>query len=275
MKVAAVLLRWYKSFNTNYMGYPDRRSGVASRPWNLLSRETENENDFPFIEISLESDITTIVGANESGKSHLLSAISKVITGKGIPDGFGDGRAFSRTDLCHYTSPRSKNAEDWPNVGLQFNDLTKDDLKAIGKAAGNEAISKHTPSSDTVLTIVIAPQLSTSTTAYLFLEGNQARLDESQLSEVRKCLPTVQFIQSDLAFSDQIPIQSVLSAYDPSRPPAEASFDFTAAQRVARLVSSLSLTKEKPTVTTEESREASGGTRRTRQCQTRHPACGA
>ena len=31
--------------------------------------------DYPFIEISLEDDITTIVGGNESGKSHLLSAI--------------------------------------------------------------------------------------------------------------------------------------------------------------------------------------------------------
>src|SRR4051812_36359111 len=116
MKVSTVLMRWYKSFNTNYTGYQDRRAGVSSRPWNLLSRETEDENDFPFIEIPLEPDVTTIVGANESGKSHLLSAISKVITGNGIPDGFGEGRAFSRTDLCHYTSPRSKNAEDWPNV---------------------------------------------------------------------------------------------------------------------------------------------------------------
>ena len=112
MKLAAVLLRWYKSFNTNYVGYGDRRVGVSSRPWNLLSRNTQNEGDFPFLEIPLASDITTIVGANESGKSHLLSAISKVITGKGIPDGFGEGREFSRTDLCHYTSPRNKNAED-------------------------------------------------------------------------------------------------------------------------------------------------------------------
>jgi len=94
MKVAAVLLRWYKSFNTNYMGYTDRRAGVSPRPWNLLSRNTESESDFPFIEIPVEPDITTIVGANESGKSHLLCAISKVITGNGTPDGFGDGREF-------------------------------------------------------------------------------------------------------------------------------------------------------------------------------------
>jgi hypothetical protein len=86
MRVAKVLLRWYKSFNVNYMGYSDRRAGVSARPWNLLSRPTGDETHFPFIEIPLEDDITTVVGANESGKSHLLSAISKVITGEGIPD---------------------------------------------------------------------------------------------------------------------------------------------------------------------------------------------
>ena len=168
MKVTTVLLRWYNSFNTNYMGYQDRRAGVAFRPWNMLSRETESESDFPFIEIPLEHDVTTIVGANENGKSHLLSAISKVITGKGIPDGFGEGREFSRTDLCHYTSPRSKNAEDWPNIGLQFSSLTKDELKGIGTAAGSDTIAKYSPSPETLLTLVIAPDKSQSTAAYLY-----------------------------------------------------------------------------------------------------------
>lgn len=110
MKVASVLLRWYKSFNVNYMNYPDRRSGVAHRPWNRLGRPADDDDAFPFIEIPLEDDITTVVGANESGKSHLLSAISKVLTGKGIPDSKGKPGQYSRTDLCHYTSPRSKNA---------------------------------------------------------------------------------------------------------------------------------------------------------------------
>src|ERR1700675_2868047 len=132
MKIASVLLRWYKYSKVNYGGYPtDRRPGIASRPWNLLGRTTESENDYPFIEIPLEDDITTVVGANESGKSHLLSAISKVLMGKGIPDDFGEGRDYSRTDLCHYMSQRSKNAEDWPHVGLQFKSLTASEMESI------------------------------------------------------------------------------------------------------------------------------------------------
>ena len=46
MKVASVLLRWYKSFNVNYMNYPDRRSGVAHRPWNRLGRPAEDDDAF-------------------------------------------------------------------------------------------------------------------------------------------------------------------------------------------------------------------------------------
>jgi len=252
MKVAAVLLRWYKSFNTNYMPYTDRRAGVSSRPWNLLSRNTDNERDFPFIEIPLEQDITTVVGANESGKSHLLSAVSKVLTGKGIPDGFGDGREFSRTDLCHYTSPRSKNAEDWPNVGLQFTGLRKEELKAIGEAAGNEPLKKHTPTTETVLTLVLAPDFAEKTVAHLFLDGIQCGLDAGQLGNVRKHLPTVQFIRSDVAFSDQIPIHSLLSAYNGRGGSENEVFDFAAAQKAARIVSSLAITKEKVAVTPEE-----------------------
>lgn len=267
MKVSAVLLRWYKSFNTNYMGYPDRRANVTSRPWNLLSRDTNSESDYPFIEIPLNCDITTVVGANESGKSHLLSAISKVIRGQGIPDGFGEGREFSRTDLCHYTSPRNKNASDWPNIGLQFNQLTASELKAIGKAAGNEAISKHTPTADTTLTLVIAPDPTSGAEAFLYLNDNQVQLNEAQLSSVRKCLPTVQFIRSEIAFADQIPIHSLLAAYDPSDSESDGFFDYSVAQKLARLVFSFSLSKTKQALEAEElksllsEREALGNAR--------------
>lgn len=83
MKITKVLLRWYKSFNVNYLGYEDRRDGVILRPWNscIGCEQDQNSVEYPFIEIDLEEDITTIVGANESGKSHLLSALHKVIVG--------------------------------------------------------------------------------------------------------------------------------------------------------------------------------------------------
>ncbi|HUE74331.1 MAG TPA: AAA family ATPase [Pirellulaceae bacterium] len=84
---------------------------MRERPWTELRIPEGMGERFRFIEIPLEGDITTIVGGNENGKSHLLSAIAKVITGAGIPDERDKASHFDRTDLCHYASVRNKNAD--------------------------------------------------------------------------------------------------------------------------------------------------------------------
>src|SRR5215211_2735800 len=87
MKLTRVLLRWYKSFHLNYRGTVDKGETKSYRAWNTIFPSFAPQEEFPFIEIPIEDDITSIVGANESGKSHLLNAISKVIRGVGIePD---------------------------------------------------------------------------------------------------------------------------------------------------------------------------------------------
>lgn len=244
MKVASVLLRWYKSFNVNYMNYPDRRSGVAHRPWNRLGRPADDDDAFPFIEIPLEDDITTVVGANESGKSHLLSAISKVLTGKGIPDSKGNPGQYSRTDLCHYTSPRSKNAEDWPHIGLQFRAVTTEDLKSLGEAIGNTSIASKVPSESYCLTLILAPD-NGGIVAHLYLDNDSpVSLDQSKLNAVRKCLPRAEFIKSDLVISNQVPLSSLLAAYGEST--AKSVFDYLAVQEIANAIYSIALTTENP-----------------------------
>ncbi len=134
MKATRVLLRWYKSFNVNYLGYPDRRHQVKVRPWTSLGVPREIGDRWAFIEIPLESDITTIVGANESGKSHLLSAIAKVITGKGLPDERDRFIPFDKVDLCHYASVRNKNASAWPNIGIEFSEISDSQWAKLSKA---------------------------------------------------------------------------------------------------------------------------------------------
>ena len=99
MKASRILLRWYKSFNISYRREGPARLTEQAGPWNRLHVGDKLQQYYPFIEISLEGDITTIVGGNETGKSHLLSAIAKVLTGKGI-----DGAAFQQTDLCRYAT---------------------------------------------------------------------------------------------------------------------------------------------------------------------------
>lgn len=246
MKVASVLLRWYKSFNVNYMNYPDRRAGVAHRPWNRLGRLADDDDAFPFIEIPLEDDITTVVGANESGKSHLLSAVSKVLTGKGIPDLAGKRGAYSRTDLCHYTSPRSKNAEDWAHIGLQFRAVKQEDLKAIGEAIGNGSAASKVPSEGYRLTLVLAPD-NGGTVAHLYLDNDTpVALDQPKLDAVRACLPRAEFIKSDLVISNQVPLTSLLAAYGDTA--EREAFDYLAAQQIANAIYSMALAEQNPQV---------------------------
>ena len=80
MRLTKLYVRFYKSFNYDY----ERKFAQHSTPceWEFIDGKW-----FPYVQIALEPSITTIVGANESGKSHLLDAVEKLITGKEIERG--------------------------------------------------------------------------------------------------------------------------------------------------------------------------------------------
>jgi predicted ATPase len=209
MKLKRILLRWYKSFHLNYRGTTDKGETKSYRPWNKMSPSFVSSDEFPFIEVPIEDDITTIVGANESGKSHLLNAISKVVSGTGIE---GDDE-FKRTDLCHYAGIRTRNVEAWPNIGLQFALSDISEFHAL-----NEAIGESFDSSQSALptfTLVLAPEEDESKFARVFVEPNESPkvLSKEQIRAVRKLLPSVQFIDSHAQLSSELPIVRLLAAY--------------------------------------------------------------
>ncbi|MBX3424252.1 MAG: AAA family ATPase [Pirellulales bacterium] len=242
MKASKVLLRWYKSFNVNYMNYADRRQGILPRPWNSLHVDGGGDTDYEFIEIPIEKDITTIVGANESGKSHLISAISKVIKGTGIPGAWDKGREFGLTDLCHYASVRSKNATVWPNIGMEFAELSEQEKNSIGEALGAKGASLDFGDASR-FTVILGPK-SDEEFAYVYV-GNSTTpvtLDKSTFGALRKLLPTVKFIQSNVAISDHVPICDLLAEMGGKSAEGEEFFGFEAAQAAVRFLKSLTLT---------------------------------
>lgn len=109
MKLKRVFARFYKSFNFDSL----RKAHPDFQPWPWDSFRDES---YPYVTITLDPEITTVVGANESGKSHLLSAIKKGITGKD----------FSQRDLCRYSPFFNVEVgkECWPHVGLEWDDLS-------------------------------------------------------------------------------------------------------------------------------------------------------
>ena len=76
MKLSRVFARFYKSFNFDHhrKAHPD----AEERAWEMIGDEW-----YPYIEVSIDRLITTVVGANESGKSHLLRATDTRVTGEG------------------------------------------------------------------------------------------------------------------------------------------------------------------------------------------------
>lgn len=113
MRLTKVFVRFYKSFNYDYERKFARTS--SPDPWELLDGAW-----YPYVRMDLEPSVTTIVGANESGKSHLLDAIEKLITGSGI----------DRSDFCRYSHFFSvqQGERRSPDFGGEFEILNANDV---------------------------------------------------------------------------------------------------------------------------------------------------
>ncbi|MEK7994085.1 MAG: AAA family ATPase [Planctomycetota bacterium] len=124
MLLRAVFIRFYKSFNFDYLRKYDRR----------LSTEHEWEHVdgmfYPYVRIPIDERITTVVGANESGKTHLLTAIEKGLSGSRI----------ERDDFCRYSQffAVEEGKMRWPDFGFEWTGLSDDDRKALAAACGAE-----------------------------------------------------------------------------------------------------------------------------------------
>ncbi|WP_460579690.1 AAA family ATPase [Humibacter ginsengisoli] len=123
MIVATLYVRFFRSFNFDYL----RQAHNRYQPdlWDVL----EDGRAFPFVQIPLAPDVTTVVGANESGKSQLLDAIKFTLTGQGAKP----------SDFCRYSEVFSINRDlPSPDFGLQLGGLTDTDRASIGTAIGAE-----------------------------------------------------------------------------------------------------------------------------------------
>lgn len=156
MRIREVLIRWYKSFNYDYELKANPKS--TKNGW----QETA-DGWLPHVRISLENDITAVVGANESGKSHLIDALNVVLTGDGL----------SQRDFCRYSSLFSveKGQRMFPEVGAIF-DLTDGDTAALDALKiplqANGDLLMLRPDPDTIVIL-------TDTEERLALDGEQRK----------------------------------------------------------------------------------------------------
>ena len=115
MRLNRVFARFYKSFNFDHVR---KAAGKVRKDWEMMGPDW-----YPFVEIPVDSRITAIVGANESGKSQLLGAVKLAA--------FSD--AFSIRDLCRYCDffGVEEDKRHWPHVGAEWGDLSVEEAGAV------------------------------------------------------------------------------------------------------------------------------------------------
>lgn len=115
MRLQSVYARFYRSLNYDFIRAS--ADNYEADPWDVTT-----DGDYPFVRIRLRPGVTTVVGANESGKSQVLRAIEAALTGEG----------YERSDFCRYS--RFFGIDKvlvHPEFGAVFTEVTYDDVKVI------------------------------------------------------------------------------------------------------------------------------------------------
>lgn len=229
MYLKKVFIRFYKSFNDDFLRKNNNK--VKPKPWE------EIDNAFyPYIEVPIEPKITTIVGANESGKSHLLSAIEKAISGNNI----------ERSDFCRYSHffTVKQNELKYPDFGTEWSGLSQSEevnLRKILEIPDNINFDRF---------LVFRKNIS-HLTVYLPEKGDYRpyRISAKQASELQSLLPKILRIESDVALPSSVPIQKLVhlgqEKYSDSR-----RFELLDREQRSRIVDALDEFSDNPELVT-------------------------
>lgn len=120
MRIGAIYVRFYRAFNYDFLA-KHRRS--KAEPWDMV----EPDLYYPFIDVEVDEAVTCVVGANESGKSQLLTALERALSGDGIEPG----------DFCRYSAFFAvDSALRTPQFGLELVELSTEARTAVIAALG-------------------------------------------------------------------------------------------------------------------------------------------
>lgn len=185
MRLSNVFIRFYKSFNFDYLRKFDDRIGTHPE-WEMLG-----DLWYPCIRIPIDEKITTIVGANESGKTHSLTAVEKGLTGADI----------RRGDFCRYSQffAVEQGQMRWPDFGFEWVGVTPEEAGAIALGC------KNAPKSFSRFLMFRTER--TKLTLYIPSGNGHSAHEVSDPSKVLGLLPTVFRLREDIALPESVPIR--------------------------------------------------------------------
>lgn len=183
MRVRQVWIRFYKSFNFDYE--LKATPGSTPLPW----QQTE-DGWMPHVRIPVEPDITAVVGANESGKTHLLDAIQIALTGKGL----------QQRDFCRSSSLFSveRGSRRFPEVGLTLS-LEDDEAGSIDE--------QNIPRLKNGELLLLRPEPDIA--VVINKDGERVALTDAQSEALQAILPYPHVLETEIALPDSVSIEAL------------------------------------------------------------------
>jgi hypothetical protein len=187
MYLKTVFIRFYKSFNFDYLRKYDAKV-QTQQPWEKM----DGGLWYPYVRIPIDERITTVVGANESGKTHLLTAIENGLSGDDI----------ARGDFCRYSQffAVENGKMRWPDFGFEWGGLSREDREAVVAACGLE----RTEAFDHFLFFRTE---KTNVTVYVPTTNGYVAHRVPKPSALLKLLPTVFRLMENVAVPESVPIR--------------------------------------------------------------------
>lgn len=186
MRVSQVLVRFYKAFNFDYLRkFHDKAS---KQPWEELA----DGSWYPFVVVDLADRITTVVGANESGKTQILRALEKALTGK----------PAKRLDFCRYSKFFIVDGTmRLPDFGVTLTDLDGTEKEALAKVAGVDVGDLPTS-----FTFIRGGDGVNTLWVHVGSDWKSVKLTANQLKTLDGLLPKPFWMDSELPLPDAVPL---------------------------------------------------------------------
>jgi len=197
MLIKTMYVRFYKSFNYDYLRkYKVNRED--GEPWDAAPG---SDLFYPFVRVEMDRGITTVVGANEAGKSQLIGAVKRLLTGEKIV----------ANDFCRYSEFLKVDGQMLlPEFGAEFTDLSDDEKQVVRTLAGL--------ANDAPVPSFWFFRLNSGPTLYV-LDGDQFREARLKATDVKKlAFPKIFEIDSTVPLPESVPVD-YLAANDTKKKP--------------------------------------------------------
>jgi hypothetical protein len=183
MKIETAYIRFFRSFNFDYL----RRYGgkAEAEPW-----EDVDGVWIPYVRVPIDRSVTTVVGANEAGKSQLLIALRIALTGQGI-----DTRDFCRYSPYFVVQRGKRRKPDFGLALVNFTPAESDQLREI----------VDIPTSQPLDRLRVFRENGEQVRVYSD-DGSATDLGDAQIERLNGLLPSLFEVRPDVALPASVPV---------------------------------------------------------------------